>query len=235
MAYTPLPREWLLSIYQHITGFLRWLSAKESTCQCRRHRLDPWVRKIPWRRKWQPTLVFLPGNPMDSGAWLATVRRVVKSQDRTEPLRPQIHTQRATPCHPRGHPGLCRAESLSHVQLFATPGTIAHQAPVAMGIGSLFPKCLIVFKFKGLVFPYILRITSYLITILIYKYLQILFSYYKYLQIFIPPLRVLINISCLSLRTLNIYKNLNCIYKVNHICVKYLNGLITNKKSQVTK
>ena len=22
---------------------------------------DPWVGKIPWRRKWQPTLVFLPG------------------------------------------------------------------------------------------------------------------------------------------------------------------------------
>ena len=36
------------------------------TClvQCRRHRrqrIDPWVRKVPWRRKWQPTLVFLPG------------------------------------------------------------------------------------------------------------------------------------------------------------------------------
>ena len=31
--------------------------------QCRRHRrhtFDPWVRKIPWRRAWQPTLVFLP-------------------------------------------------------------------------------------------------------------------------------------------------------------------------------
>ena len=28
---------------------------------CRRHRFDPWVRKIPWRRKWQPTPVFLPG------------------------------------------------------------------------------------------------------------------------------------------------------------------------------
>ena len=26
-----------------------------------RCRLDPWVRKIPWRRKWQPTPVFLPG------------------------------------------------------------------------------------------------------------------------------------------------------------------------------
>ena len=34
---------------------------------------------------------------------------------------------------------------------------------------------LTVFKFKGLVFPYILRTTSYLIIILIYKYLQILF------------------------------------------------------------
>ena len=36
-------------------------SGKEPTCQCRRCRFDPWVRKIPWRRKWQPTLVFLPG------------------------------------------------------------------------------------------------------------------------------------------------------------------------------
>ena len=37
---------------------------KESACQCRRHRrygFNPWVRKIPWRRKWQPTPVFLPG------------------------------------------------------------------------------------------------------------------------------------------------------------------------------
>ena len=24
---------------------------------------DPWVRKVPWRRKWQPTPVFLPGKP----------------------------------------------------------------------------------------------------------------------------------------------------------------------------
>ena len=28
---------------------------------CRRHGFDPWVRKIPWRRKWQPTPAFLPG------------------------------------------------------------------------------------------------------------------------------------------------------------------------------
>ena len=37
-----------------------WLSGKESTCQCRRSRFDPWVRSISWRRKWQPTPVFLP-------------------------------------------------------------------------------------------------------------------------------------------------------------------------------
>ena len=34
---------------------------KEPTCQCRRGRFDPWVGKIPWRGKWQPTPVFLPG------------------------------------------------------------------------------------------------------------------------------------------------------------------------------
>ena len=42
------------------SGLPKWLSGKESACQCRRH-FDPWVGKIPWRRKWQPTPVFLPG------------------------------------------------------------------------------------------------------------------------------------------------------------------------------
>ena len=38
-----------------------WLSGKESACQCRRCRFDPWVGKISWRRKWESTQVFLPG------------------------------------------------------------------------------------------------------------------------------------------------------------------------------
>ena len=29
--------------------------------RCRRHEFDPWLGKIPWRREWQPTTVFLPG------------------------------------------------------------------------------------------------------------------------------------------------------------------------------
>ena len=36
----------------------------ESACQyksCRRHGFDPWIRKITWRRKWQPTPIFLSG------------------------------------------------------------------------------------------------------------------------------------------------------------------------------
>ena len=42
-------------------GFSGDTSGKESTCQCRRCEFDPWVGKIPWRRAWQPTPVFLPG------------------------------------------------------------------------------------------------------------------------------------------------------------------------------
>ena len=34
---------------------------KEFAFKCRKRRFNSWVRKIPWRRKWQPTPVFLPG------------------------------------------------------------------------------------------------------------------------------------------------------------------------------
>ena len=32
-------------------------------CQCKRYKFNPWVRMTPWRRKWQPIPVFLPGQP----------------------------------------------------------------------------------------------------------------------------------------------------------------------------
>ena len=47
--------------HKHRMELLWWLSGKEFTCQCKRHRFNPWVRKTPWRRKWQLTPVFLPG------------------------------------------------------------------------------------------------------------------------------------------------------------------------------
>ena len=39
----------------------------------------PELGRFPWRRAWQPTLVFLPGESLDRGAWWATVHRVTKS------------------------------------------------------------------------------------------------------------------------------------------------------------
>ena len=42
-------------------GLPLWLSGKESICQCRKRGFDPWVGKIRWRKKWQPTPAFLPG------------------------------------------------------------------------------------------------------------------------------------------------------------------------------
>ena len=50
---------------KHATpGLFRWHNGKESPCQRRRHKrcgFHLWVGKMPWRRKWQPTPVFLPG------------------------------------------------------------------------------------------------------------------------------------------------------------------------------
>ena len=40
-------------------AFPRCSDDKVSACHCRRCRFDPWLGKISWRRKWQPTLVFL--------------------------------------------------------------------------------------------------------------------------------------------------------------------------------
>ena len=63
----------------YITGLPRWLSGKGSACQCRRYEFSPWVRKIPWRREWQPTPVFLE-YPMNREAWWATVHGAARSQ-----------------------------------------------------------------------------------------------------------------------------------------------------------
>ena len=43
---------------------------------------DPRIRKIPWRKAWQPTPVFLLQNPMDRGDCWATVHRITQSQTR---------------------------------------------------------------------------------------------------------------------------------------------------------
>ena len=53
-----------LFIYMYIystSGFPGGSEVKETACQCRRPRFNPWIRKIPRKKEWQPTPVFLPG------------------------------------------------------------------------------------------------------------------------------------------------------------------------------
>ena len=65
-----------------------WFSGKESTCQCRRLRFNPWVGKIPCRRNrnGNPIQYSCLGNPMDRGAWWATVHGVTKESDMSQQL-----------------------------------------------------------------------------------------------------------------------------------------------------
>ena len=58
-----------------------WFSGKESVCQCRRLGFAPWMGKIPWRRKQQPTPAFLPGKSQGQrslqssvASWLQSMR-----------------------------------------------------------------------------------------------------------------------------------------------------------------
>ena len=62
-----------------VFGLPRWLRGKESACQCRRHRFNPWDKKIPWVGSDNPLQYPCLKNPMDRGAWRATVCGVTKS------------------------------------------------------------------------------------------------------------------------------------------------------------
>ena len=50
--------------FTRVFGFRGGASGKGPSSKCRRYKkyvFDPWVGMIPWRRTWQPTPVFLPG------------------------------------------------------------------------------------------------------------------------------------------------------------------------------
>ena len=78
-----------------LKGFLGDTSDKEPTCQCRRlrrHKFDPWVWKIPWRRAWPRTPVFLPGESHGQRTLGATVHGVAESN--TDEATEQAHLPR---------------------------------------------------------------------------------------------------------------------------------------------
>ena len=56
---------------------------------------DPWVQKIPWRRAWQPTPVFFPGESHGQrslAAWEATVHRIAPNYTQLKQLSRHAHS-----------------------------------------------------------------------------------------------------------------------------------------------
>ena len=86
---------WAAQVYYdpHIS---RWYGSKDSSCQCRRrkrHGFDSWVGKIPWRRKWQSTPVFLPGEFHGERSLVGYSSWGRKGSDTIEWLSTWQHTQ----------------------------------------------------------------------------------------------------------------------------------------------
>ena len=80
----------------------RWPTGKESTCQCRRcsrRGFDPWAGKIPWRRKWQLTPIFLPGRSHGQSSLEGYSPWGGKESDMTERLSTYAHTHTHTHTH----------------------------------------------------------------------------------------------------------------------------------------
>ena len=69
-------------VYQSINIWLPWWLTTKGEQWRRRRRcgFGPWVVKIPWRRAWQSTAVFLSGKSMARGAWWSIVHGVTNSQ-----------------------------------------------------------------------------------------------------------------------------------------------------------
>ena len=92
--------KWLtLSLYWYkgVSQVVQWLKKKKkSTCWCRRckrFRFDPWVGKIPWSRKWQPTPVFLHGRVHGQRSLAGSSPRSHKQLDTTEHTHTHARTQ----------------------------------------------------------------------------------------------------------------------------------------------
>ena len=71
--------EWLHFHFHYIGAFTGGAVDKESASQCRKLLFNPWVEKIPWSRKYQPTPV-LPGKSHGQRTWWVTAHEVTKSQ-----------------------------------------------------------------------------------------------------------------------------------------------------------
>ena len=81
-------------------GFPGDATGKEPACQCRRCKrceFNPWVRKIPWRRAWQPTPIFFPGKFHGQRSLLSSSPWGCIESDMSEATY-QAHTGQAQAC-----------------------------------------------------------------------------------------------------------------------------------------
>ena len=86
--------------------------------KCRKPGFSLWVGKIPWRRKWQPTPVFLPGKSHGRKSLVSYSPRGRKKLDTTEKLSFFLF--------------ISSVQLLSLVRLFATPWTAECQASLSL-------------------------------------------------------------------------------------------------------
>ena len=66
-------------VYSRASQLVLVVKNSPANASCRRCEFNPWVRKIPQRRVWQPTPVFLPGESHGQRSLGATVYRVTES------------------------------------------------------------------------------------------------------------------------------------------------------------
>ena len=93
-------------------------------------RLNSWVRKMPWRRRWQPASVFLPGSFHGQRSMAGYSPNYHNKSDTTEWLNTQywIIIQSTN----KWTNQFSSVQSLSHVRLFATPWIAACQASLSI-------------------------------------------------------------------------------------------------------
>ena len=72
----------------------QWLRIRLQCRSLRRHRFNPWVGKMPWRRRWQPTPAFLPGESHRLRSLAGYSLWVRKELDMTEQLSTQAGSLR---------------------------------------------------------------------------------------------------------------------------------------------
>ena len=77
---------WQATVHRVAQSQTRLKRLSTHICQCRRRGLGPWLRNIPWRRKWQPTPVFMPGESHGQRSLAGYGPGGCKESDMTEQL-----------------------------------------------------------------------------------------------------------------------------------------------------